>query len=227
MSFLNSFFGLLKKLALFALIVAITIPMHYRSTNPTYLGFRLLHSTLSLKNSLLPDQARPTLSADYRAFEDILRMKPESNRDPLSDPLPLVQKSRSEFLLTAIIPKLPHCQVNKEVFEHDGHTVDAYWVDDHQENLQKKADKILLYLHGGGYMAGSIRGKLFDIFAQRHTFILRQVIVQLNVICLSFSTLPFFIWNIVSLQNIHYPRLSTMQLRSIVHFSVIIFHLHK
>jgi len=41
------------------------------------------------------------------------------------------------------VSKPSHCQVNKEIFEHDGHTVDAYWIDHRQENLQKKSDKIL------------------------------------------------------------------------------------
>jgi hypothetical protein len=76
MSFLNSLFEILKKLAIFVLIVAIAIPLRYGSTNRQYLSFRLLYSMLSVKHSLLPDRARPTLSADYRAFENILQMKP-------------------------------------------------------------------------------------------------------------------------------------------------------
>jgi hypothetical protein len=71
-SFLRAFFGILKRLPIFALILAIAISIRYGSTNREYLGVRLLHSILSFKHCLLSDRARPTLSADYRAFESIL-----------------------------------------------------------------------------------------------------------------------------------------------------------
>jgi len=86
MPFLNAFFGFLKKLILFVLIMAIAIPLRYGSTNHQYLQVRLLHSILSLKHSFVRDEARPTLSADYRAFENILRMRPMVKIDPTADP---------------------------------------------------------------------------------------------------------------------------------------------
>ena len=76
MPFLNSLFGILKKSVVFILIVAIAVPLRYGSTDPKYIGFRLLHSIFTLKHSLIPDQARPTLSPEYRAFEDILKLVP-------------------------------------------------------------------------------------------------------------------------------------------------------
>jgi acetyl esterase/lipase len=171
-----SFYGFIKKLVLFVLLVAIAIPLRYGSTNHQYILIRLLHSVLSLKHSLIPDQTRPMLSADYRAFENIFQMRPKSKVDPLADPLPIVKKIRTESLLNALIPKLPQCQINKEIFEHDGHTVDAYWVDHRQTNLQKKSEKILLYFHGGGYFLGDIHGKLFNIFTQRNKFVQRHLL---------------------------------------------------
>jgi acetyl esterase/lipase len=165
-----SFLGFLKKLILFILIVAIAIPLRYGSTNHKYVLIRVLHSILSLKHSLVPDQTRPTLSANYRAFENLFRLRLVPNSDPLADPLPFIKNMRLELKFDTIIPKLSHCQVNKEIFEHDGHVVDAYWVDHRQENVQKKSDKILLYLHGGEYIAGDIHGKLFNIFIQKRFF---------------------------------------------------------
>jgi hypothetical protein len=41
-----TFFGFLKKLALFVVIVAIAIPVRYGSTNPIYILLHVLHSGL-------------------------------------------------------------------------------------------------------------------------------------------------------------------------------------
>jgi len=171
MPFLNSFFGFLKKLILFVLIVAIAIPLRYGSTNHQYLQVRLLHSILSLKHSLVRDEARPTLSADYRAFENILRMKPKEEFDPTADPIILIKDARSTVTFSTIIPKPSQCQISKELFEHDGHTVDAYWVENHHKNFQRHTDHIILYFHGGAYMLGDIESELFNGFRQKTNFI--------------------------------------------------------
>jgi acetyl esterase/lipase len=159
MSFLNGLFELLKKLILFVLIVAIVVPLRYGSTDYRHLRIRLLHSLLSLKYSIVSDQARPTLTADYRAFESLLRMRPLLNIDPSEDALALIKKLRLSFSSSNLIPKPSQCQIKKEVFEHDGHSVDGYWIDNHQNQFQKNSDKILLYFHGGGYLFGDIHGK--------------------------------------------------------------------
>jgi acetyl esterase/lipase len=159
MLFLNTFCGFLKKSVLFILIVAIAIPLRYGSTDPKYLCVRLLHSILSLKHSLIPDRDRPTLSAEYRAFENMLRMIPFPKLDPSADPLTVIKEMRSSFAMNSITPKPSQCQINKEVFEHDGHVVDGYWVSYPPKNIQRHSDKILLYFHGGGYVLGNIHSK--------------------------------------------------------------------
>lgn len=161
MSLFNTFLGLLKKFLLFVLILAIAIPLRYGSTDRQYLTFRLLHSVLSIKNGFLPDSARPTLSADYRAFEDMLRMKPIAEQDPLADPIIFVKNIRSSFTMGSIFPKPSQCQINNEIFEYDGHSVQTYWVDNPTRKFQGKSDKLLLYFHGGGYILGDIHSKLF------------------------------------------------------------------
>jgi acetyl esterase/lipase len=164
MSFLSNFCGLLKKLAIFVLIVAIAIPLRYGSIDGQYLSIRLLHSMLSVKHFLLPDSARPTLSADYRAFENILRIKPMVEQDPLADSMTIVKNLRSSFTMANVIPKPSRCQVNKEIFQHDGHSVDTYWIDYPTRKFQPKFDRLILYFHGGGYMLGDIHSELFSIF---------------------------------------------------------------
>ena len=160
MSVVRTFFGLFKKLFLFIVILAVAIPLRYGSTNHQYLSLRLIHSLLSLKH-LLPDAARPTLSAGYRAFEDIIRMKPIADQDPLADPLIVLKNLRSSFTMGNIIPKPSQCQINNETFEHDGHPVHTYWIDYPTRKCKGKSDRLIIYFHGGAYIVGDIHSKCF------------------------------------------------------------------
>jgi acetyl esterase/lipase len=159
MAILNYLFIFLKKLAIFSLIVAIAIPLRYGSTNHKYLHRRLFHSMLSLKYAFIPDQTRPSLSADYRAFEEIMLTTPLAELDPTADIFTIMKELRSGFTMGTLVPKPAQCKINKEVFEHDGHSVDTYWVDYHQNKFEKNSDKILLFFHGGAYMLGDIHSK--------------------------------------------------------------------
>ncbi|CAF0864763.1 unnamed protein product [Adineta steineri] len=157
MLFLNSFVGLLKISILFILILAIAIPIRYRSTDYRYLRIRLVHSLLSLKYSFISDQTRPTLSASYLAIETMLRLQPPFNHNPSVDSLTMVNNLRSLVNENIITPKPSQCSINKEIFDYDQHSVDAYWINYPSKNFQKKSDKLLLYFHGGGYMVGNIQ----------------------------------------------------------------------
>ncbi len=163
MSLLNKLFGLLKKLVILVVIVAIAIPIRYGSTNRKHLSLRVLHSALSWKRTFLPDPTRPTLSADYRAFEDIIRMKPLADHDPLEDPLVVIKRLRTSFGMSNIIPKPSLCQIRQEIFEHDGHSVDTYWIEYSTRKFQVKTDKLIVYFHGGAYMVGHIHSKSFVV----------------------------------------------------------------
>jgi hypothetical protein len=83
-------------------------------------------------------------------------MKPLLSADPLADPLTVIKNIRSSFAMDAIIPKPSQCKIDKEVFENQGHTVDAYCSDTHQKKFQRHADHIILYFHGGGYIRSFI-----------------------------------------------------------------------
>ena len=155
----EGFFGLLKKLALFVSIFAIAIPIRYESANPNYLLLRLIHSALSLKHSIISDPDRPTLSADYRAFEELLRKRPIFNLNAPEDSLTKVKRLRSGSSTSNIIIVPSSCNISKEVFQHDGHTIDTYWIDNHQKKIQRHADHIIIYFHGGGYLFGDIESK--------------------------------------------------------------------
>ena len=152
-------FGLLKIFTLFISIFAVVLPFLYGSTNYQHLCFRLLHSALSIKNSVVLDAARPILSAEYRAMEDIVRMKSPPKRDSLVDPMVYVKNLRSSFIMSILIPKPPQCEINNETFEYNGYAVHTYWVHYRARKLQRNSDKLLLYFHGGAYVSGDIRGK--------------------------------------------------------------------
>ncbi|CAF3386574.1 unnamed protein product [Rotaria sp. Silwood2] len=90
--------------------------------------------------------------------------------DPLEDPIARLKDFRSSFTLNNIIPQLSQCQITKERFEHDGHSVDIYWINYPARNFQGNSDKLLLYFHGGGYISGDIQStfecylsQLFDL----------------------------------------------------------------
>lgn len=164
-----SLYKLLKRLIFIVLIVSIMIPLRYRSTNPQYLLIRLFHGALSWKYFLISDPLRPTLSADYRAFESMLRLTPLTDYDPLADPVTVVQKIRAASSLNNVVPKPLHCQVTKEIFDHDGHTVDTYWVDDKIKNLRGHTDKLILFMHGGGYVLGDVHSEFIRSFPHKTT----------------------------------------------------------
>jgi len=164
------FESFLKNLFLLVSILVIAIPLRYGSTNHQYLSLRLLHSILSLKHSLISDPARPTLSAEYRAFENMLRMGPLTDHDPLADPITTAKKVRSASSMSTVVPKPSHCQVNKEIFDHEGHSVDNYWVDYTLKSLQTHSEKLLVFLHGGGYVLGDVNSELLDIFRRKTNF---------------------------------------------------------
>lgn len=154
----RSFLGFFKKFFLSTVILAIAISLRYGSTNRRYLTLRLIHSIFSLRH-LSTDPDRPMLSANCRAFEDILRMKPIADQDSLKDPLIILKDLRSSFTMGNIIPKPPRCQINNETFEHDGHPVHTYWIDYPTRKFQDKSDKLLIYFHGGAYIVGDIHSK--------------------------------------------------------------------
>ena len=115
---------------------------------------------LSLKHSIVSDHSRPTLSAEYRAFEEVIINAPIAELDSTADIRTIIKYMRSSFTMGTMVPKPFQCQIYKEVFQHDGHSVDAYWINYHQNNFRKSSDKTLLYFHGGGYMLGDIQSKL-------------------------------------------------------------------
>jgi hypothetical protein len=111
--------------------VTIAISLQYGSTNHQYLGLRSVHSILSLTYSVVPDQIRPTLSANYRAFETIVRLNPIAEGDPLKDATIIIKNLRSTLVISTIVPKPAESQITNELFEHDGDVVNTYWINNH------------------------------------------------------------------------------------------------
>lgn len=73
-------------------------------------------------------------SSDYRAFEILLHLKSLLELDPSADPISVIKEIRSAFTFGVIVYKPTLCQVKKQIFHHQGHTVEAYWVNHHRTN---------------------------------------------------------------------------------------------
>jgi hypothetical protein len=71
-------------------------------------------------------------------------MKPIAKCDPLADPLTTFKELRASFTLDSIVAKPSQCQINKEVFEHDGDIVDAYWIDYPAKKFNRDSDNLLI-----------------------------------------------------------------------------------
>jgi acetyl esterase/lipase len=111
---------------------------------------------------VIPDSIRPTLSADYRAFETLIRLNAISEDDPLKDARIIINNLRSTFMIDTVVPKPAECEITNELFEHDGHIVNTYWVNNNQREFQKHTDQIIIFFHGGGYIMGNIHSKLLS-----------------------------------------------------------------
>ncbi|CAF2262554.1 unnamed protein product [Rotaria magnacalcarata] len=122
---------------------------------------------LSLKYSFLPDQSRSTLSAAYQAFEEIMRKVPLAELDLNADIFTVIKDLRSVFTMGTTVPKPSQCQIKKEIFDHDGHSVEIYWINYPRRKSQINSDILLLYFHGGGYMLGDIYSKSYLLYSQR------------------------------------------------------------
>ncbi|UJR07351.1 hypothetical protein I4U23_011637 [Adineta vaga] len=94
--------------------------------------------------------------AEYRAFENLIRIRPIPEYDPLADAITLLKDMRSKSVMSDMIPKSSQCRIIKDTFEYDRHTVDTYWIDYPVRSFQKNSDKLFIYLHGGGYLIGDI-----------------------------------------------------------------------
>lgn len=150
---------MMKKMIWFILALGITIPIYYDATDPQYLIIRTLHSLLSLKHSVISNSTHSTLSADCRAFESLLRLQPVVNSDLKADPATTVKQFRSSFSFGTMIPRPSRCRVTKQIYTYNDHTVNAFWVNHHHGKELTNTDRIVLYLHGGGYFVGDISSK--------------------------------------------------------------------
>lgn len=160
-------FKMMRKTTIFVLIMTITASLRCGSINHQYFAIRGLHSILSFRHSLILDITRPTLSAEYRAFEDLIRIRPITQYDLQTDVTAILKDLRSSSSMNLVILKPSQCKVTREIFKYNNHTVDGYWIENHQRIFQRQTDRIIVYFHGGGYILGDIHSKLFNIFIQK------------------------------------------------------------
>lgn len=173
-----------KKCLFMMFIASAAIFMPYQPIDHQYLALCSTHSLLSLAYSIIPDSTRPTLSADYRAFETIIKMNPIGGDDPNIQPEVMIKHLRSNPGINIIVPKPAQCQITHELFEHDGHFVNTYWIDNYPHEFQRENDRLLIYFHGGGYIMGDIHSMSFSSTNEQffHLLYSLQVIVEWNVI---------------------------------------------
>lgn len=152
MSWKETCLGFVTKLTLVVLFISIVISLRYGSTNPQYLGVRLFHSLLTLRYELSVDRDRPTLSANYRAFEDVIRLKPVGRFDPAGDPVTMVKELRLALTMKNLIPRSSECQIVEEEIHHQGHSVQTFWINQRTDRQRR----LIIYLHGGAYAFGDI-----------------------------------------------------------------------
>jgi acetyl esterase/lipase len=129
-------------------------------TDPKHMLLQLIHFLVSLYYSVLPDYARPMLSADYRAFETLLYLNPLKTPSQSVSSQKFINDLRSSLLLSTVIPRPSLCRIRKEQYAYDGRSVPTYWIDHRIVHEETISDQILLYFHGGGYMVGNIQSKL-------------------------------------------------------------------
>jgi hypothetical protein len=160
MACLRWFVSFFKVLAIITLLFAIAIPIRYGSTHPKYLRLRFLHSMVSMVQSFSTDLTRPNLSADYRAFELLLRYRPLVKVDKTIDALEMVKRVRASFSLGSTVTHPDNCQITKHNYEYEGHSVDTYWIGNRAHDEKQDSNNILLYFHGGAYLTGNVQGEL-------------------------------------------------------------------
>ncbi|CAF2628633.1 unnamed protein product [Rotaria sp. Silwood2] len=103
------------------------------------------------------DPKRPNLSAEYRAFDTILQSIVRVEYDPMMDPFERAKEMRTKFPFGAIIPRPSQCQFKNQIFEYEGQTADAYWINNLNQEKNWESNRILLYFHGGGYLLGDFQ----------------------------------------------------------------------
>ncbi|CAF0991345.1 unnamed protein product [Rotaria sordida] len=97
------------------------------------------------------------LSAEYHAFESILRHSPRSEFDPMAGSLDIAKQMHASFQFDVIVSHPAQCQVKKQIYEYKEQTVETYWIYHRSGNINWNTDRILLYLHGGGYFLGDFQ----------------------------------------------------------------------
>jgi hypothetical protein len=99
------------------------IPLYYtKSINVQYLRLRFIHSLLTTKHARIPDLDQPKSSAEYRAFEQILRYAAVVQYDLTTRPLEIAQEMCASSLFDVIVPRPAQSQVKKQLHQQDGQT---------------------------------------------------------------------------------------------------------
>jgi len=137
-------------------LMSVSISLYYQSMNIKYLGLCLIHQLFIFEHQLFCFNDVRNISNEYKAFDSIFKRKPIQAWNE-SDLLINVQTYRKSFPLGYVIPKPSKCRVTKKEYSSNNHVVDGYWVNwEGREEETIRSEIIILYFHGGGYIAGDI-----------------------------------------------------------------------
>ena len=162
MGLLSGLFSLVKFFAILALFIGIGVPIYFESTNFAHLRVRVIHSLLSVKYSLAPDTSRPILSSQYVAYETLLKNRPLIQMHPSMTLSEIVKEMRDSFTFGVLLPRPTQCQSQEKSFTVDGRQFQYYLVHHQNDQFKLNDDRVLLYLHGGGYVVGDFASEILQ-----------------------------------------------------------------
>lgn len=126
--------GILRTLGIVTAIIALLPPIIYQSFDHRYIILRLLHKGLTLNYQYNPyiqhrlQNDNRSISHEYRAFEDIFKMRPVAKSSSITDNVERAKQLRKEFIFQSLVPKSYGCNVEKHTFNYEGNTTTGYFV---------------------------------------------------------------------------------------------------
>ncbi|CAF1065343.1 unnamed protein product [Didymodactylos carnosus] len=142
------------------IVVSILISIYYQSTNFNHIRFRLTHTLLTYKYRLWSrsNDNNDQTSFEYKAFKTLMERLEIFSLNLTADPLDVAKEFRKKYQFSDILPRSMRCHIKKKQYTFDNRLVNGYWIDDSDEERQTPTANIILYFHGGAYIAGDMRG---------------------------------------------------------------------
>lgn len=155
-------------LCILVAIAGITPTLYYKTNNYKQITFRLLHTLLSYRYKYLPlynNNDNRDISNEYRAFEQIVNTTMPKGKITFTNNTMLhvnVTRSRISSMLASYntIDRNDNCRIQQyNIIDNNNNNITTYFIYGNN-NIQSFNDNsnqpLVIYLHGGYYMSGSI-----------------------------------------------------------------------